>query len=231
MPKLGSGEGDNDARTIDKTAWDFRTLFGGTITTYHATLIEHFTCANGQTETTCTVTSPGVAAPGYTRTTPTFSALTTSGSSTTLLCQETDSLLQGGTALTDGDRHTSTTFVLAADASTYQLRPTAVLSEHRVAGVMVTYARSAQTWDASYRVPVIDEVWFDAGVNADANHAITSPTFDMATGNLLQQVSPTGHPIDFDYDTRRLFVVAENEVYNHNLEYVWEYRNRGAGRG
>ncbi len=227
MPKLGSGEGDSDARTVDRTTWEPtpRTLFGGTIKTFHAAFTEHFTCANGQTEAACTVTTPSVAAPGYTRTTPTLTPLasTTSGNLTALLWQETDSLLQAGAALADGDRHTKTTFAFAADPTSYRLRSTDVLSEHRVAGVMTKYARSKQTWDASYRVPVIDEVWFDAGVNADANRATTSRTFDMATGNLTQQVSPTGNPISFEYDTRKLFVIAENEVYTHNLEYVWEY--------
>ena len=61
-------EAPNAVRSIDKTTWQAFTLFDGAIKTYHATTVERFTCANGQTEATCTVT----AAPGYTRTTSTL---------------------------------------------------------------------------------------------------------------------------------------------------------------
>ena len=73
MPKLGSGEGDTDVRTIDRTTWEPRTLIlgVGTVKTFHATLSKHYTCKNGQTEASCTPTAAG----GYTQTTHTLNTL------------------------------------------------------------------------------------------------------------------------------------------------------------
>jgi len=74
-----------------------------------------------------------------------------------------------------------------------------------VSGVPTTYAKSARTWDASYRVPATDELWFD---NVDGNRAITSYVYDMATGNLTSQTDPRGNAISFELDDRKLFVIA-----------------------
>jgi RHS repeat-associated protein len=228
MPKLGSGEGDGDARSIDRMTWEERQLFGGAVKTYHATLSEHLLCKNGQGDPTdpygpapalpCDATTAG----GYSRTTSTPNALasTTSGNPTPLLWQETDTLLQAGTATADGDRATKTTLALAADATTYRLRPLVSLKTVRVANVPTTYAKAAQSWDASYRVPLTAEVWFDS---VDGNRAITTRTYDMATGNVTQALDPRGNAITFEYDSRRLFVSAENQVYAHNYEYEYEY--------
>jgi hypothetical protein len=175
-------EAPAEVRSIDKTTWEERQLFDGAIKTYHATITEHFSCANGQTEATCTAT----AAPGYTRTISNLSPLgsTTQGGGPALLWQETASLLQSGTAAANGDRQTVSTFALNADGTTYRLRPLISTRQHRVGGTMTTFTKSAKTWDPTYRVPLTDEVWFDTN---DANRAITRSEYDMATGNVTRQ--------------------------------------------
>jgi len=152
-------ESATDVRSIDRTTWEGRSLFGTAIKTYHATISEHFTCANGQTEATCTPS----AAPAYTRTISTLTALasTTPGGGSPLLWQTTASLLQAGTAAADGDRQTISTFALNADGATYRLRPLMTTLQSRVLGTMSTFGKTAKTWDATYRIPLTDEVWVD----------------------------------------------------------------------
>ncbi|HUQ01613.1 MAG TPA: toxin TcdB middle/N-terminal domain-containing protein [Kofleriaceae bacterium] len=225
MPRAGSGEGDNDARTIDKTTWTALSMFGGAVKTYHPTVTEHFTCANGQTETTCTASS----APGYTRTTSTYQLLAsdTNSDTTPLLWQETSTLLQSGasTAAANGDRTTDRTFKLAANAGTYRLRPTGTTLRERVSGTPTVYARTAATWDPSYRMQLTDEQWFDS---SDSNRAITRFEHDPATGNLINRWKPNQNNASTTYshlvyDARQLFVANETNELGHLREYTWEY--------
>ena len=151
-------EAPAEVRSIDKTTWEERQLFDGAIKTYHATITEHFACANGQTEATCTTT----AAPGYTRTISNLSPLgsNTQAGGPKLLWAETTSLLRSGTSATDGDRQTLSRYVLNADGTTYRLRPLISTRQHRVNGTMTLFAKSTKTWDPTYRVPLTEEVWF-----------------------------------------------------------------------
>jgi RHS repeat-associated protein len=213
--------GSPTVHTIDKTTWEARTLLGA-IETYHPVVTEHFTCAGGQTEATCT----GAAA-GYTRTTSRLSALTSElVTGTPILWQETGSLLQAGTAPADGDRETATTFAVYADSSTYRVRPLTTIEQHRQDGAMKTYARSAKTWDGTRRVNLTDEVWFDG---IDANRAITRFAYDMATGNLLERWKPVqdqaknGRKTTYTYDARRLFVATEVNELGHQRDFTYEY--------
>ena len=142
------------------------------------------------------------------------------GDPTPLLWQETDTLLQSGTGVADGDRSTKTTFAVAADAAAYRVRPLVTSKAIRLGGIPTEYAKSASTWDASYRVALTSETWFDGN---DANRAITTRAFDMATGNVTQVTDPRGNVVTSEYDDRKLFVAAENQVFTHNLEFTWEY--------
>lgn len=216
-------ESATDVRSIDTTTWTGRSLFGAAIRTYHATMSEHFTCANGQTEATCT---PSAAA-AYTRTTSPLTALasTTTGGGSPLLWQTTASLLQAGTANAEGDRHTKMTFALHADGATYRLRPLVTTHEQRVRGAMVMYAQSAQTWDPTYRVPLTNEVWVDTSA---ANRTIARSVYDMTTGNLTQHWKPKQNAAGttsttFTYDARKLSVATEINEVEHQRDYVYEY--------
>ena len=216
-------EAPTEVRSIDKTTWEERQLFGGAIKTYHGTITEHFTCANGQTEATCTAS----AAPAYTKTTSTLTALasTTQTGQPALLWQETASLLQSGTAAANGDRQTVSTFALNADGTTYRLRPLTSTREHRAGGTLTTFAKTAKTWDPTYRVPLTDEVWFDTN---DANRAITRSEYDMTTGNVTRRRKPKQNAANttftaFTYDARRLFVATEVNEVGHQFDYTHEY--------
>ncbi|MDQ3580148.1 MAG: hypothetical protein M3495_00275 [Pseudomonadota bacterium] len=214
-------EAPSEVRSIDKTTWEGRDLFGGAIKTYHAITTEHLTCANGKTEQTCTAIPAA-----YTRTTATLTALasTTVASGPSLLWQPTASLLQAGTSAAEGDRQTLSTFALAADGSTYRLRPLTQTKQSRVGGVMTMFAKSQQTWDASYLVPLTSEVWFDT---IDANRAITRSVYD-AFGNVTERWKPVQNAANtvkttFAYDSRKLFLATETNELGHVLDYTWEY--------
>ncbi len=216
-------EAPDEVRSIDKTTWVERELFDGAIKTYHATITQHFTCANGQTEATCTAAS----APGYTRTISNLSPL---GSDTQtggpkLLWAETTSLLQSGTSAADGDRQTLTRYVLYADGTTYRLRPFSSRRQHRVNGTMTTFAASSKGWDPTYRVPRTDNVWLDTN---GANRAITRSEYDMATGNVTRRWKPMQNVANttytsFTYDPRKLFVATEINEVGHQFDYTYEY--------
>src|SRR5262249_38332997 len=86
------------------------------------------------------------------------------------------------------------------------------------------FAKSAQTWDASFRVPLTDEVWFD---EVDANRAITRRVYDMSTGNVLQRFKPVQNAANttsttYTYDDRRMFVATEVNELDHLRSYPYE---------
>ena len=210
-------------RSIDKTTWEVRSLFGTAIKTYHATVSEHFTCANGQTEATCT---PSAAA-AYTRTTSILNALasTTLGGGSPLLWQTTESLLQAGTAAADGDRQTVGTFALNADGSTYRLRPLTSTQQSPILGTMRTFGKTAQTWDPTYRAALTNEVWVD---DVDFNRTIARSDYDMTTGNVTHHWKPKQNvagttSTTFTYDARKLFAATEINEVGHQRDYLYEY--------
>ncbi|MGE3543578.1 MAG: toxin TcdB middle/N-terminal domain-containing protein [Kofleriaceae bacterium] len=217
-------EAPTEVRSIDKTTWEERTLFGGLLKTFHPIVTERLVCANGQDETTCT---PSAAA-AYTRTTSTLTELASTmpgAASTTLLWQETSSLLQAGTVAADGDRQTATTYALHADEDVYLLRPLTTTGQHRVSGVMTMFSKTAKTWDTDYLVPLTDEVWVDS---VDANRAITRRVFDMDTGNVLEHWKPKQNAASttkttYTYDSRELFVIKETNEVGHEFDYGYEY--------
>ena len=184
LVKPATAEGANDVRTIDTTTWQTLTSFGGALKTYHPLRTEHLTCANGQTDPAAGLANPCVAATasGFTRTTPSYVEYPLA-TSPKMLWVESSSLLQAGTANADGDRETQSTFLFDATATTYQLRPSETTRLHRQAGTMVTFAKSATTWDPTLRVPLTEETWVD---NVLANRAISRSEYDMSTGNVLR---------------------------------------------
>lgn len=214
-------EAPNDVRSIDKTRWQEFQLFGGALKTHHATLTEHFTCANGQNEATCTAS----AAPGYTRTTTTLDALVPPGGTQPVLWQVTSSLLQSGTTVADGDRETQHTYLLKSTPDMYRLRPELTTRRHLTGGAMQVFSRSKSTWDVDLKAKLTDEVWFD---NNDANRAITRYGVDMTTGNLLERWKPKQNAAattkaQYQYDSRKLFITTEINERSHQLDHLYEY--------
>jgi RHS repeat-associated protein len=237
VPQASEQTVGNEVRSIDLTTWQSRQLFTTDptpITTYHPITHEHMTCANGQTEATCTAS----AAAGYTKTTSTLTALATSvagGSSAPLMYVETASLLQSGTVSADGDRRTDTGYYLNSDAATFRLVTLTTTDFNRVSGVFTQYAKSEQKWtdnryaDTSYRVPYQSIVWIDA-----VTPAITFREFDLFTGNVTKIWKPVQWDTNPDpflnlnrttltYDPRRLFVATEVNELSHQTNYLWEY--------
>ncbi|MFT3697710.1 MAG: RHS repeat-associated core domain-containing protein [Kofleriaceae bacterium] len=238
--------------SIDTTTWEARGLFCTgpkcLITTYHATQAEHITCKLGQTEATCDAAH---GAP-YTRTTTTWSACTTtmssgscdvssSLSSSSLLWVATRSLLQSGTAAADGDRRTSTSYMIWSDANVYRVRPISMIKEIQ-ATTWKLAAKSATTWNTApigqeYSVATDDLVWFadvPSCTTAVDGCGITHREYDMNTGNLKKNVKPVqnsagGSAATFDYDAKQLFVATEHTelggYYNlsQTINYTYEY--------
>jgi RHS repeat-associated protein len=207
-------EAPGEVRSIDKTTWEARQLFNYSLTTYHPTVTEHLTCANGQTEATCTAAS----APGYSRTTTTLTAVAQFWAPGSIL-------VQSGPAAADGDRETVSALAFLSDATTYRVRPLSSTHNQRVGGVMQMFAKSAQTWDPTLRVALTNETWFDAN---DANRAISRSVYDMTTGNLLQHFKPKQNAANttsttYTYDARKLFATTIVNELGHQVDYTFEY--------
>jgi RHS repeat-associated protein len=213
-------EAPTDVHSIDEAAYAPFTLFGGTITTFLATTQAHYTCQNSQSETACR-TAP--AAASKTTSTPTALSSTTATGGPPLLYRVTASRLSGSD--TADSRLTSTTFALDADVTTYRLRPLVTTKSLEHNGTTLLYARSAQTWDPTFRVALTDQVWVDA---VDAHRAITRRDYDMTTGNITQRTKPNQFAANttnttFAYDTRKLFVITERNELGHQFDYLYEY--------
>ncbi|MBA3391790.1 MAG: hypothetical protein H0T89_04050 [Deltaproteobacteria bacterium] len=212
----------DEVRSIERITWEELTLFGGAIKTHHATVTEKLACANGQTVATCTASN----ASGYARATSTLTPIASDTMpDVPLLWQETQSLLQAGTADADGDRQTLRGFKLDATGSAYRLLPTTSEKQVRSSGAWITFAKSEQTWDASLRVPETSEVWVDG---LDANRAITRFEYDLGTGNLIARWKPmqnaaSGPSASFQYDGRKLFVASETNELGHQRDFGYEY--------
>jgi RHS repeat-associated protein len=218
---VSPAEALSDVRSISKTKWTGRTLFGGAVTTYHPTSVQQWTCANGKTEPQC-IESPAA----YTRTESTLVDFPLTGQK--LLTLETGSLLtkqrpEQGAA--DGDRQTLKTFSVLANATTYRVRPLTVTKEHRISGAMVMFAKSAQEWDPTLSAKLTVETWFDTN---DLNRAKARFVYDMTTGNVIERWKPVQNAAGttkttLTYDARKLFVAIEVNELGHQRDYYWEY--------
>ncbi|MBL9020034.1 MAG: hypothetical protein JNL83_37965, partial [Myxococcales bacterium] len=212
-----SAETPSSPTTVDVTTHTpYTSLFAG-LTTFHATRLEHYVCADAQTESACT-TAPVY----YTRSDSTFTPKGSTGTyAAPLLYVQSATRVQHQTSPADKDRASSTSYVLAADGSTYCLRPTVTESQVQTAGVMVTFAKTEAAWDAgtAYARKLSETVWFDA-----ATSSTTTYNFEAATGNLLSVTTPRGHTTSYEYDARKLFVAFDNTpFYTHDIEYSYEY--------
>ena len=210
------GEAASEVRSISKTKWTGRALFNFAVTSYFPTAVETWTCATGQNEAAC------LAAPaGYTVSESTLTDFPLIGDKRLIL--ETGSKLSN--ANVDNDRQTIRTFTMLVDATSYLVRPVSTTKEHRVAGTMVMYAKSAQEWEPTLKAPTTEETWFDSN---DANRAKTSLVFDLTTGNLLERRKPVQNDAGtssaiFEYDSRKLFVAKETNELGHVRDFQWEY--------
>jgi RHS repeat-associated protein len=218
-----SAETPSNPTSISRTTWQPRQSLGGAVKTFHATLSESFVCGNGLTEAQCTTLPVTNATTGYTQTTSTLTAYPSTG--TTLLWQEDTTLLRASNANADGDREAKMTAELVADATSYFFRPTSVIKNHRVGGVMVTYAQSATTWDLSWRVPLTQETWVDG---VAANRAIARTEYDMSTGNPTEQFKPNQFAASttktvLEYDARKLFPARVTNEAGHVVDAIYEY--------
>lgn len=214
----------SEVRSMSRTTWEERDLFGGTVKNFFPTIVEHFICANGQSEAQCAVAG---AAPGYSKTTSTLTALasTTVPGGPALLWVDTESLLQSATSAADGDRRALSSFVLASDAATYRLRQVGAQGDVRLGGTFTLFRKMAKTWDATFRVPLTDEVWFDSN---DANRAIARAEYDMATGLVTKRYKPKQNAANttftqFSYDARKLLVAIEINEVGLEFDYTYEY--------
>ena len=232
--KPAPAEGPTDARSISRTTWEARSLFDGLVVTHHAITSEQLTCANGQTDPADGLANPctPTTAAAYTKTTSMLkdyhSHLT--GGGPALLWQEIGTLTEALPAPAHGHRSTSTDHYVYANATTYRVRAIETERHHGAPGAMVRFAKSAQTWDPSYRVPVTSETWVD---DVDAHRAIASAEYDLQTGNLLRRWKPVQHAAsgpstNLTYDARKLFVASEdNELGTSSTTST----STGPGRG
>jgi len=214
-----AAENSGAAVSVGTTTYGAFTLFGGALTTYEATLSEHHTCADGQTETSC-VTTPLQ----YTRAETTYAPqASTTLPDVPLMYVATKTRTQHARTAANGDRESTSTYLLAADATTYRLRPDTIVQSEQRNGAMAMYGKSRITWNTAapaYARKLTDEAWADA---VDANRSITTYNYDAATGNLLSITNPFGKTTTYEYDPRKLFVIAENNALAHRVEFEWEY--------
>lgn len=215
-----TGEGANDARTIDRTSWQKLTMFGGSVRTYHANVSEHYVCTNGQTEAACR-TLPA----GKTVTTSTWSPYPVNGPQQ--LWAQSSSLSQ---AAGEPDRRTLTTYFLRSGTDQFILRPEGTTEQELANGVWTTYGASRKTWTAQ-GAQETDEVWVNAN---DSERAITRYEIDKLTGNRTAVWKPVQWAANpntatnsnravFKYDDRKLFVQFDINELGHTLEYKYEY--------
>lgn len=224
--KKSAAEG-GAAHTVDTTTWRQLTLFSGALKTYHADVSTHYVCSNGQTDSECT-SAPA----GRTKTTRTWTAYPTTATTTDdQLWAESGSLLQAGTSASDGDRQVLTTYELDSDKSRYRFREYQVEKQHRLASVMVPFAKFRKTWDPMYGTQLTDEVWVDS---VDANRAITRYEYDNGTGNRTKVWKPVQWAANpntltnlnrttLGYDNIKLFVASETNELGHTQSHTYEY--------
>ena len=235
-----TAETPSNPTSIDTTIVESRTLFSGTVTTYHPTIADHLVCAPGQTEVTCTATM----AAGFSRTSTQLSACgdTSTGgtcdsatvtTANSLLWVGTQTILQAGSTPGDSDRRTRSAVAVYAPPSTlnYRVHPTSTTQEWQVGGTFAMYGKKATTWNPGFLFPVTDEVWVDAN---DSNRLITRYEHDPLTGNRTARWKPVqnasgGPELRYSYDSRRLFVVTDMSepagYYNlrQETDYVYDY--------
>lgn len=231
VTKIVKPSSGTSVHTIDDTTWEERTLFGGDLTTFHATAEDHWLCRNDQDEATCRASTE---ARTHTKTTLTALASTSTSDPTLLLWQGTTSRLGASATPANGDRETATTYALYSDATSYRLRPRKTTEKHQVAGALNLYAQSETGWDASYRYPETETVWFDATGDlqncqiSSLTCATTERDFDPSTGNELRRRKPTqyattGVAREYTYDARQLFVATEVNEVGHRVDSTYEY--------
>lgn len=215
---VASAEAPGEVQSISKTKWTGRTLFGGLVKSFFPTIVENFTCSNGQNESAC------LGAPaGYTRTESTLADFPLVGSKQLIL--ETGSVLRKQVAAADGDRQTIKTFTMLVDADRYVVRPQTATKEHQVSGSMVMFGKSAQEWDPDLKAATVSDVWLDA---SGTNRAKTFVVYDLTTGNVLERWKPEQYAAGttkttLEYDSRKLFVSKETNELGHVRDFLWEY--------
>lgn len=222
MPGAGSVPGE--IQSIDETIWAPYTLFSGHVTAFFATTVDHGVCKNGQLESACRANTDT-----HTRTLAAPTALSsTTVSGPALLYEVTASTSLGGS--TSDARITQTTYAVDADADVYRVRSLAVTKSSQAGGPgsgnpLVMYAKTARTWDPTFRVALTDEVWVDA---IDANRAITRRAYDMSTGNVTRRWKPEQNASNttstaYTYDLRQLFLASEVNELGLQVDYVFDY--------
>jgi RHS repeat-associated protein len=225
-PALVPGE----VRSIDDTRWERRSLFGDRLRTYHATVVDHRICKNGQDEATCRASTDT-----RTRTETELVPLTVDSVAFMWVMRATT--LRTGVQAADGDRRTETDTTFVASDSMYRVRDTAVRRYVQEGATQRLIARTASIWDANLLVPVTNHTWVDGD---DSHRTISRMEYDLQTGNLVRQWRPeqwAANPdpssnLDYtslEYDSRKLFVVRENGPPpspgqpRQGRDYVYEY--------
>jgi RHS repeat-associated protein len=232
-----AAESPNEVKAIDETTWERHNLFcsvlgGCQIRTYHAAIIDHWTCINGQTESACRRPDGG-AAHVRTKNTVLPVASTTTPNGPTLAFETTSSRLQDFSDA-DGDRITDVEYELAANDVNYHLLVKSTTSSEVRNGTPVPFAKSNHTFDGNFLVEQSSGVWFDDPAVSAQPTSVTHFGYDMTTGNLTQRWKPVqyagnGHSASYSYDSRKLFVATETQEpagqpsQNMVLDYTWEY--------
>ncbi len=230
---------------VDVDTWEPRTLYAGTVKTFHRLSFSHGLCGSSQSENDCVV-SPSL---GVQRTSVKLSACANTFGMSGATCDastvarpdsvlwiETQRLNQLSAQNADGDHRLSTTYAVVAPVGTldYRVRSLASTGEVRGQSAFTLFEKSAHSWDPTYRVPLTDEKWFDA---ADSTRAVTRREYDLTTGNVRKRWKPvqndagTGYA-SYDYDDRKLFVTAEHSEptgVNQSSESVTYSYDYGTG--
>lgn len=212
-----------ETRTIERTAWKERTLFGGELATFHNVGSEKLVCANGQTDPALNLANPctPATAPGYMKTSINQSTIDST------LWADTSSYLQSGTAVADGDRESLTTYQLSATADSYFLKPVLSVSNYRSAGAMVLYGKSSTTWDPNYGTKLSQETWVSSDPTP-STHLIERWVYNNTTGNLIEHWKPKQNAANstkttHGYDARQLFASTTINEVGHRTDSTFDY--------
>jgi RHS repeat-associated protein len=220
-----------ETRSLERTTWKDRTLFGGALTTFHVIGTEKLVCANGQTDPALGLANPcsPTAAPGYIKTTAGQSTLpdTPTIPNDDMMWVDTSSYVQSGTAVANGDRETLTTYMLSVSDVRYFLKPEFTTRNHRVAGAMVLYGKNRSEWNPDYGTHLSEETWVTSDPSP-STHLIERWVYDNTTGNVVEHWKPKQNAAGttkttFAHDTRKLFVATETNELGHQVESLYEY--------
>jgi len=180
--------------TISRTTWKRRTLFGGTVHSFHAIDTSARTCAAGQSYAACETSGAHL----YTATD--WQAIEGSAGAGVLYAAVSVTRSASGAVLAAGDRRGSTTHVVHYDETNYRLRTLNSKREEYDGGVWSLTGGADYQHDADGKVVEVTSIWRDADTKV-----LSRNSYDMATGNLEWRIKPEQYEVVGDAGKKEFY--------------------------